>query len=94
MPGLPVARIVDMCSGHIGAPPRGPVAGSMDVFINNLPALRVNDQYQTHGSPPHSGTIITGSMSVLINNLPVARAGDFISCGSVIAAGSIDTFCG
>jgi uncharacterized Zn-binding protein involved in type VI secretion len=94
MPGLSIARIIDVCSGHTAAPPRPPVAGSMDVLVNNMPVIRAGDVWAPHGSPPHTGVGLTGSLTVLVNGLPVMRTGDPISCGSVVGVGSQDTFCG
>lgn len=94
MPGLPMARIIDVCSGHPTAPSRPPATGSMDVLVNNMPAVRAGDLWVPHGSPPHTGIGMVGSMTVLINGLPAMRTGDPISCGSVVGPGSLDTMCG
>ncbi len=83
-----------MCSGHLLAAPRAAVAGSLNVFINNIPAVRAGDQWNTHGIPPHQGVGLTGSSTVFVNGVGLMRTTDPISCSSVAGMGSLDVLCG
>lgn len=94
MPGLPALRVGDFCSGHQGGDPRPVISGSVDTFINNIPAARAGDVWNLHGVPPHTGIGVTGSETVFCNGRPLMRMGDPISCGSHGGAGSFDVFCG
>ena len=85
------ARLGDICTGHGCWGPRAGVSASPNVFINGIPAHRLNDPWQTHCCPTdgcHAANIASGAGNVNINGLPAARIGDQISCGSVIAQGS------
>lgn len=64
------ARMGDKCSdGDTIA------VGSGNVFINNLPAVRLGDSTTGHnGFPPVP--ILKGSGSVFVNNIPAVRLGD------------------
>ncbi len=93
MPGMSVIRVTDLCTGHVGAQPRPPVAGSMDVLVNGLPVVRGGDLWAPHGVIPHTGVGI-GSQTVLVNGLPVMRTSDPITCGSLAGPGSIDVLAG
>ena len=91
------ARKGDVCSGHGCFPPTPVTSGSGDVFINGIPAARVDDSAAAHGCgkcPPHGRSIAAGSSSVFINGLPAARVGDAISCGGNVAVGSGNVFIG
>jgi uncharacterized Zn-binding protein involved in type VI secretion len=86
----PAARITDLhvCPmitvlvPHVG----GPVAlGCATVFINGMPAARVND-LTTCGGPPDG--IAMGSFTVMIGGMPSARIGDNTMHGGVITVGS------
>jgi len=96
MPGI--IRIGDMSSSDpCGAPPHPPVAGSSNVFVNGIPAVRVGDPYDSHScpaSPPHSSAAASGSATVFVNGIPVHRIGDSISCGSTASNGSADVSAG
>lgn len=68
---------------------------SPNVFIQGLPAARVNDRVacplSTGGLPHVGGPILSGSGTVFINGRPAARAGDRVTeagATSVILAGS------
>lgn len=78
------ARVGDPCIPHctpfVIAPP-----GSLNVFIEGLPAARLTDKVTPHTMPkgstcvPHLGvSIIKGSAQVFINGLPAARMGDAV----------------
>jgi uncharacterized Zn-binding protein involved in type VI secretion len=72
------------------------VSGSPDCFINNLPAIRLNDKWDGHVSKGHAHDAfqIKGSNTVFVNNRPLARIGDNISCGDIVAQGSPNVFAG
>lgn len=96
----PAARKTDIGSGHeCHFPPSFSVEGSKDVFINNLPAMRLDDAYAAHGCPkcpsaPHSRKLAQGSSTVNINHQPAGRIGDAINCGGMHATGSPDVMIG
>jgi len=84
--------------------------GSGDVFVNNIPAVRLGDMTIGHTPPGHTlyppTPIINGSGSVFVNNLPLARFGDAIAThtdpghpsshphAGTISVGSSDVFSG
>lgn len=82
------------CSGHSGFPPRKNLTASDNFFFNNKGVVRVGDSWETHtsGDSSHNGTQKEGSPNFFVNGKPVARIGDAISCGSVCANGSPNTF--
>ena len=84
------ARLGDLCTGHGCWPPREGVSASPNVFINGIPAHRLNDPWYIHccDTDCHDGEVASGSGTVFINGLPAARMGDSISCGSLISEGS------
>jgi uncharacterized Zn-binding protein involved in type VI secretion len=91
------ARLGDICTGHGCWPPRTGISASTNVFINGRPAHKVGDAWNIHCCPKkgcHPGTVAAGSRGIYINGSPAARIGDSINCGSVIAAGSSNTFFG
>ena len=96
MPGI--VRVGDNSTGDpCGAPPRATSAGSGDVFVNGIPAVRVGDPYELHAcpaSPPHESAASAGSGTVFVNGIPVHRIGDAIGCGSTAAVGSGDVNAG
>lgn len=96
MPGA--ARKGDIGSAHLKCyPPSPAITGSGDVFINNLPAVRVGDAYALHGCnacPPHARKAAQGSATVNINGQPAVRIGDAIDCGGVASTGSSNVFIG
>lgn len=74
------------------------IVGSPNVFVNSLPALRVDDMGM-HGSccGPNTWKAKTGSGSVFINGRPAHRVGDADThCGGLGAMieGSPDVFTG
>ena len=92
-----VTRIGDQNTGHDACPPVPLVSGSNNVFINNIPAGRVGDSYQSHDCPdhtPHTGVIASGSATVFVNKIAVGRIGDAVSCGGSVAQGSSNVFAG
>lgn len=91
-----VTRKGDQCMGHKCYPPRVNDQGSPDVLVNNIQVHRQGDHWVTHccGDSCHDGVCAVGSSSVYVNNKQVARIGDPITCGSIIAQGSPDTFIG
>ncbi len=91
------ARLGDTGSGHECFIPSNIIAGSPNIFINNIPAARLGDALAPHGCSsciPHSRNIAMGSQSVFMNGQPAARVGDDINCGGVIITGSADVLIG
>jgi len=62
--------------------------GSPDVFVNNIPVQRLQDNGSCNC--PHGGTYAstTGSSTVFVNGLPVTRIGDVTTCMSCGKTGS------
>jgi len=90
-----VTRVTDECTGHGGFPPRPAIEGSPDTFINGLAVNRVADHWEQHCFVVcHDGQTLEGSPTVFVNGKAVCRIGDPITCGSVSAQGSPDTFFG
>ena len=95
------ARLGDMDEGHECFPPTAIIAGSPDVLINNMPAVRKGDAlfmdicpcpFMVHGVSPRM--MDEGSATVLINNMPAVRVGDAVDTGGAIGAGSPDVLIG
>lgn len=89
------SRKGDTCSGHGCFPPTPAVAGSGNVFIDKIPALRKGDAVAPHGCkdcPPHGRSVSGGSPTVFVNGKPLARVSDGIGCGGSVSAGSGTTF--
>lgn len=83
MPGA--ARVgQDIAGGLVVGP------GSTTVVINGSPASLVGDQVVSHGSPPHTASmIVTGSTSVVIDGKPLAVQGlSIASCQHPMSTGS------
>ncbi len=95
--GLLAARVGDlhtcpMFDGpkpHVGGPVLPP--GKPTVFIETMPAARVNDMCTCAGPPD---TIISGSPTVFIGGQMAARVTDATAHGGVIAKGAVRTFIG
>jgi uncharacterized Zn-binding protein involved in type VI secretion len=72
--------------------------GAVNVFINELAAVRVTDQHVCLLPPlagPHPpNTIVKGSATVLIENQPAVRQGDLTGCGAAIVGGSPNVLIG
>ncbi|MGH1367772.1 MAG: PAAR domain-containing protein [Maritimibacter sp.] len=93
---MPAAsRKGDIGSGHGCFPPTPATAGSGDVLIDGIPALRQGDAHAAHGCnncPPHGRAVSGGSPTVIVNGRPLARKGDGIACGGAVDAGSGTVF--
>ena len=89
---MPAAsRKGDVCMGHGCFPPTPSVAGSPDVLLDGIPALRKGDAVAPHGCsncPPHGRSVSAGSPTVFVNGRPLARVGDGVDCGGSVSAGS------
>lgn len=85
-----------MGTGHGCFPPRNSIEGSDDVGVNGIPVHRQGDKWAFHtcGDNTHDGSLSGGSDTVFVNGKPIGRIGDSVSCGSVAAEGSEDTFAG
>lgn len=89
---MPAAsRKGDICVGHGCFPPTPATAGSPNVYLDKIPALRKGDAVAPHGCsncPPHGRAVSAGSPSVFVNGKPLARVGDGVDCGGSVSAGS------
>lgn len=90
-----VARLHDICTGHTCWPPRPNDQGSPNVFCNGLPVHRVGDHWMVHCCTDcHDSVLAAGSATVFVNGKPLGRVGDPVACGSRVATGSPNVFCG
>lgn len=92
---MQVVRVGDICTGHGCFPPRSVIAGSTDVFVEGISAIRIGDPWESHTCvSTHDGVQASGSSTVFVNGVPLARIGDVVSCGSSAATGSDTVFAG
>jgi len=90
-----VTRKTDICTGHGCWPPRPSIQGSPNVFTNDLATHRETDDWAVHCCVScHGGNLASGSSTVYVNNLQMGRIGDPVDCGSSVAEGSPNVFCG
>lgn len=92
-----VTRLGDLCTGHGCYPPRPSISAASTVFVNGIPVHREKDEWDLHGCavcPPHGGRLAAGSPSVYAEGKAVGRIGDPVDCGSAVAQGSPNVFCG
>lgn len=94
-----VVRLGDECSGHQPGcfPPRPNDEASTNVFANGIGIHRETDHWEIHccgGSGCHSSVLAKGSPTVFVNGLQMGRIGDPVACGSAVAEGSPNVFCG
>lgn len=73
MPGI-VRKGIDTVSGGLL------LTGSPDVFIEGVPACRIGDAVDSHGSH-YNVTMVQGDPNVIINGIPACAAGHMASCG-------------
>ncbi|MDR3280933.1 MAG: PAAR domain-containing protein [Synergistaceae bacterium] len=93
--GSPAARLGDICTGHGCWPPRPNDQASPNVFVNGRGWHRQGDHWETHCCPPcHDSTLASGSPTVFVNGKEAGRVGDPVACGSLVASGSPNVFCG
>jgi uncharacterized Zn-binding protein involved in type VI secretion len=91
----PVARLHDICTGHGCFPSRPNVQASPNVFVNSRGAHRQTDAWNVHCCGGcHSSILAAGSSTVFVNSLELGRVGDPVECGSQVATGSPNVFCG
>ena len=91
----PICRERDICTGHGCWPPRPNDQGSPNVFVNGKPWHRQGDHWMMHCCQPCNDSYLAhGSPTVFINLLEAGRVGDPVACGSLVAKGSPDSFCG
>jgi uncharacterized Zn-binding protein involved in type VI secretion len=91
------SRRGDLCTGHDDCAGRPASQGSVDVQLNDKPALRAADALVPHGSAAHArhaSKVAQGSSSVTINDRPAARVGDPVDCGGALQTGSPDVLIG
>lgn len=92
-----VTRLGDLCTGHADWPPRPSIEASSTVKVNGIGVVRVGDAYAIHcNSEPecHGGVLAAGSATVYVEGRQLGRIGDPVSCGSSVAQGSHNVFCG
>ena len=85
----PAMRLLDLVGpGPIVGP------GSVNCFINDIPASLTGDVVTTHGEPPHvNPPTITGSPTVFVNDRPLnAVSLTTAPCGHVGSTGSPTVF--
>ncbi|AXA90573.1 PAAR domain-containing protein [Massilia sp. YMA4] len=70
------------------------MAGSANVFVNNLPAARAHADMVACTKHPGPIPIATGSGQVFINGMPAARVDDKTGCSAVITKGSGNVYIG
>lgn len=87
------AKVGNIGTDHDGFHPTPIIAGSPDVFIDGIPAARVDDPLAPHDKPnhpPHPRKIASGSSTVMVNGKPLAMTGSAVDCGGVIiGAGTV-----
>ncbi len=68
----------------------------MDVFVNGIPWHRQGDGWEPHccDGACHSSVLAAGSPTVFVNGKQAGRIGDPVACGSSVATGSPNVFCG
>ncbi|NCC97882.1 MAG: hypothetical protein EOM02_13720 [Synergistales bacterium] len=63
-----------------------------------MPWHRQGDGWAEHCCPEipecHGSVLSGGSSTVFVNGKPAGRIGDSVACGSTVATGSPDVFCG
>jgi uncharacterized Zn-binding protein involved in type VI secretion len=87
----------DICTGHGAYPSRECTSGSPNVFVNGYRVHRQGDSWATHCDSEgdcHNGKLYKGSPTVFVNGKQLGRVGDSIDCGSKVATGSSNVFCG
>jgi len=98
MPG--VCTQGDICSGHGCYPPRQVIAWSANVFVNSKGWHRQFDGLGPHSDccvkncPTHISMSAKGSSQVYVNGRQAMRIGDPVACGSAMATGSNNVYCG
>ena len=91
-----ITRLGDPCTGHGCFPPRPSTSAATSVFVNGIAVHRVGDNWATHCCGPacHASVLAQGSGSVFAEGQAVGRIGDPVACGSAVAVGSGDVYCG
>ena len=87
----------DISCGHPPCfPPTRPATGSLTVFTDQFPNVRVTDLYIIHCCGPacHVPVAVIGSVSVFSDQLMQHRRTDGLSCGDMACTGSITCFSG
>jgi uncharacterized Zn-binding protein involved in type VI secretion len=72
-------------------------AGSGNVFVNGVGAVRKGDAVASHpnvGCSPHAPGLSAGSGTVKVNGKDFGRLGDSYGCGASITSGSANVFVG
>jgi uncharacterized Zn-binding protein involved in type VI secretion len=103
MPVAAVSYLGAKCSGHVDWPSRPNTSASSDVFVNTQGdevkgVHRESDTWESHCNTEkekcHTSYLESGSSTVYVNNLQCGRFGDPVHCGSLVAEGSPNVFCG
>jgi hypothetical protein len=87
---------IDMSTGHGCFPPTVPVMGSISTFTDQFSQVRVTDMWAPHCCGPVCHPVVSamGSMTTFADQLPKMRMMDMLSCGDMVAVGSLTTFAG
>lgn len=88
---------VDASSGHGCFAPVVPVTASIDIYVDQIAAVRVSDSYAVHCCPKkgcHAPMVVRGSRTVYDNMLQTNKMGDPLSCGDNSLGCSISTYAG
>lgn len=88
---------IDPSTGHGCFAPVVPVTASIDVYVDQIAAVRMSDAYQVHCCPKkgcHAPIVRSGSRTVFDNMLQACRITDPMTCGDRALSGSISTLTG
>lgn len=88
---------VDKSTGHGCFAPVVPVTASIDVYVDQIAAVRLSDAYQVHCCPKkgcHAPIVKMGSRTVYANQLQECRSKDPMTCGDRALGCSISTYAG
>ncbi len=88
---------IDMSTGHGCFAPVVPVTASINVFVDQIAAVRVTDSYAIHCCPKkgcHPPMVVRGSRTTYYNMLARHKQGDPLSCGDKSNMCSISTYTG
>jgi len=87
----------DSTTGHGCFPPSKTATGSTTVFTDQMPTVRMSDQYALHCCPAmgcHTPTASQGSQTTFSDGLAKHLMMHQCSCGDKAATGSMTTFAG
>lgn len=89
---------VDPSIGHGCFGPTVAVTASIDIYVDQIAAVRLTDMYAPHCCPPpvgcHVPSVARGSRTTYYNMLARHKQGDPLTCGDTSGIGSLTTFTG